>query len=158
MFLYVSGFIIYCSILSDMFCCYVREGSLLIDPSSKFLVKLYGCLLLLFWFMLFVHALVLLFKLTLFLCRAVGIEFDDLNTKSREAEKEVNMLQIKIQEVNNSLSKHRKDMECKHYSKLQKKSTFQYFFRILQVLMWWWWSCYAKELGWTLHLSGNSPT
>lgn len=120
-----------------MLCCYVREGSLLIDPSSKFLVKLYGCLLLLFWFMLFVHALVLLFKLTLFLCRAVGIEFDDLNTKSREAEKEVNMLQIKIQEVNNSLSKHRKDMECKHYSKLQKKSTFQYFFRILQVLMWW---------------------
>ena len=44
------------------------------------------------------------------------MEFDDLNTKSREAEKDVNMLQVKIEEVNNNLSKYRKDMECKYYS------------------------------------------
>lgn len=44
--------------------------------------------------------------------RTVGDEFDDLNAKYREAEKEVNILQIKIQEVNNNLSKHHKDMEC----------------------------------------------
>lgn len=43
------------------------------------------------------------------------MEFDDLNNKSREAEKEVNMLQIKIQEVNNNLSKLHKDMECKFF-------------------------------------------
>ncbi|XP_027932550.1 DNA repair protein RAD50-like isoform X2 [Vigna unguiculata] len=43
--------------------------------------------------------------------RAVGAEFDDMNAKYRDAEKEVNMLQIKIQEVNGNLSKHRKDLE-----------------------------------------------
>ncbi|WVZ05499.1 hypothetical protein V8G54_018845 [Vigna mungo] len=32
--------------------------------------------------------------------RAVGVEFDDVKEKHRDAEKEVNMLQIKIQEVN----------------------------------------------------------
>ncbi|XAR48806.1 hypothetical protein NMG60_11031756 [Bertholletia excelsa] len=54
--------------------------------------------------------------------RALGMEFDDLNSKSREAEKEVNMLQMKIQEVNNNLSKHQKDMESRRRfieSKLQ---------------------------------------
>ncbi|GMH20274.1 hypothetical protein Nepgr_022115 [Nepenthes gracilis] len=54
--------------------------------------------------------------------RTTGMEFDDLNSKSREAEKEVNMLQIKIQEVNNNLSKLRKDMDSKRRfieSKLQ---------------------------------------
>ncbi|KAK9288716.1 hypothetical protein L1049_017179 [Liquidambar formosana] len=45
--------------------------------------------------------------------RALGMEFDDLNSKSREAEKEVNMLQMKIQEVNNSLSKLHKDMDSR---------------------------------------------
>ncbi|KAJ6298888.1 hypothetical protein OIU76_019949 [Salix suchowensis] len=45
--------------------------------------------------------------------RALGLEFDDLNMKSREAEKEVNVLQMKIQEVNNNLSKHRKDMDSR---------------------------------------------
>ncbi|GAV92652.1 LOW QUALITY PROTEIN: hypothetical protein CFOL_v3_36030 [Cephalotus follicularis] len=45
--------------------------------------------------------------------RSHVIEFDDLSSKSREAEKEVNMLQMKIQEVKNNLSKQRKDMECK---------------------------------------------
>ena len=43
----------------------------------------------------------------------MGIEFDDLNVKSREAEKEVNMLQMKIQEVGNNLNKLQKDMDCK---------------------------------------------
>ncbi|CAN7006634.1 hypothetical protein IGI04_010250 [Brassica rapa subsp. trilocularis] len=53
---------------------------------------------------------------------SVEREYDDLSLKSREAEKEVNMLQMKIQEVNNSLSKHHKDTESrKRYieSKLQ---------------------------------------
>lgn len=43
------------------------------------------------------------------------MEFDDLSTKSREVEKEVTMFQMKIQEVNNNLCKHRKDLECKYY-------------------------------------------
>ncbi|KAG2332824.1 hypothetical protein Bca52824_004004 [Brassica carinata] len=54
--------------------------------------------------------------------RSVEREYDDLSLKSREAEKDVNMLQMKIQEVNNSLSKHHKDTESrKRYieSKLQ---------------------------------------
>lgn len=45
--------------------------------------------------------------------RALGIEFDDMNSKSREAEKEVNMLQMKIEEVNNNLSKLNKDMDSR---------------------------------------------
>lgn len=49
-------------------------------------------------------------------CRALHKEFDDLSAKAREAEKEVNMLQMKIEEVNNNLYKLNKDMECKHYS------------------------------------------
>lgn len=44
--------------------------------------------------------------------RAVGMEYDDLNSKSREAEKDVNMLQMKIQEVNYNLSRYQKEMEC----------------------------------------------
>ncbi|KAL6343225.1 hypothetical protein AAG906_021136 [Vitis piasezkii] len=44
---------------------------------------------------------------------ALGIEFDDMNSKSREAEKEVNMLQMKIEEVNNNLSKLNKDMDSR---------------------------------------------
>ena len=40
------------------------------------------------------------------------MEYDDLNSKSREAEKDVNMLQMKIQEVNNNLSRYQKEMEC----------------------------------------------
>ncbi|XP_020884073.1 DNA repair protein RAD50 [Arabidopsis lyrata subsp. lyrata] len=54
--------------------------------------------------------------------RSIEREYDDLSLKSREAEKEVNMLQMKIQEVNNSLFKHNKDTESrKKYieSKLQ---------------------------------------
>ncbi|XP_022980190.1 DNA repair protein RAD50 [Cucurbita maxima] len=45
--------------------------------------------------------------------RAVGMEYDDLNSKSREAEKDVNMLQMKIQEVNNNLSRYQKEMESR---------------------------------------------
>ncbi|KAG5560731.1 hypothetical protein RHGRI_003911 [Rhododendron griersonianum] len=44
---------------------------------------------------------------------ALGMEFDDLNSKSRESEKEVNMLQMKIQEVNNNLTKLHKDMDSR---------------------------------------------
>ncbi|XP_054820510.1 DNA repair protein RAD50 isoform X2 [Prosopis cineraria] len=54
--------------------------------------------------------------------RSAGVEFDDINAKYREAEKEVNMLQMKINEINNNLSKHRKDMESRRRfieSKLQ---------------------------------------
>lgn len=45
--------------------------------------------------------------------RASQAEFDDLNSKAREAEKEVNMLQLKIQEVNINLSKLHKDMDSR---------------------------------------------
>ncbi|ONI28861.1 hypothetical protein PRUPE_1G165000 [Prunus persica] len=54
--------------------------------------------------------------------RAATKEFDDLSAKSRDAEKEVNMLEMRVQEVNNNLSKHRKDMDSKRRyieSKLQ---------------------------------------
>lgn len=50
-----------------------------------------------------------------FWCRALLTEFDDLSSKSREADKEVNMLQMKIQEVTDNLSKHRKDVDCKYH-------------------------------------------
>lgn len=45
--------------------------------------------------------------------RALGMEFDDLNSKSRESEKEVNMLQMKIQEVNSNVTKLHKDMDSR---------------------------------------------
>ncbi|XP_057477657.1 DNA repair protein RAD50 [Actinidia eriantha] len=45
--------------------------------------------------------------------RAHGTEFDDLTSKSREAEKEVDMLQMKLQDVNNNLSKFHKDMNSR---------------------------------------------
>ncbi|XP_038891814.1 DNA repair protein RAD50 isoform X2 [Benincasa hispida] len=45
--------------------------------------------------------------------RGVGMEYDDLNSKSREAEKDVNMLQMKIQEVNCNLSRYQKEMESR---------------------------------------------
>ncbi|KAF4374620.1 hypothetical protein G4B88_004872, partial [Cannabis sativa] len=44
---------------------------------------------------------------------AVTMEFDDLKNKSHEAEQEVKMLQTKIQEDNNNISKLRKDMESR---------------------------------------------
>ncbi|KAK3020639.1 hypothetical protein RJ639_046423 [Escallonia herrerae] len=42
---------------------------------------------------------------------ALTTEFNDLNAKSREADKEVNLVQMKIQETNKSLSKLHKDMD-----------------------------------------------
>ncbi|KAG9136172.1 hypothetical protein Leryth_003783 [Lithospermum erythrorhizon] len=45
--------------------------------------------------------------------RAVQVEFDDLNSKAREAEKEVNMMELKIQEVKNNLSKFHKDIDSR---------------------------------------------
>ncbi|CAK8567104.1 unnamed protein product [Lathyrus sativus] len=45
--------------------------------------------------------------------RTVAADFDGLNVKYREVDKEVNVLQMKIQEVDNNLSKHRKDMESR---------------------------------------------
>ncbi|KAI5406439.1 DNA repair protein rad50 [Lathyrus oleraceus] len=45
--------------------------------------------------------------------RTVAADFDELNVKYREVDKEVNVLQMKIQEVDNNLSKHHKDMESR---------------------------------------------
>lgn len=45
--------------------------------------------------------------------RALQREVDDLSVKSREAEKEVNMLQMKIEEVNHNLTKYHKDMDSR---------------------------------------------
>lgn len=50
------------------------------------------------------------------------MEYDDLNSKSREAEKEVHMLQMRIEEVNNNLSKLHKDMDCKFLLYLNEAS------------------------------------
>ncbi|CAH8282647.1 unnamed protein product [Eruca vesicaria subsp. sativa] len=44
---------------------------------------------------------------------SIEMKHDDLILKSQEAEKEVNLLQVKIQEVKNSLSKHHKDTESR---------------------------------------------
>ncbi|OMO96607.1 DNA repair protein Rad50 [Corchorus capsularis] len=45
--------------------------------------------------------------------RTLQNEYDELSTKSSEAEKEVNLWQMKIDEINNNISKHRKDMDAK---------------------------------------------
>ncbi|XP_049402851.1 DNA repair protein RAD50 [Solanum stenotomum] len=45
--------------------------------------------------------------------RALQREVDDLSVKSREAEKVVNMLQMKIEEVNHNLTKYHKDMDSR---------------------------------------------
>ncbi|GAB4844066.1 DNA repair protein rad50 [Ancistrocladus abbreviatus] len=72
--------------------------------------------------------------------RAAEMEFDDLSSKSREAEKEVNMLQIKIQEVNSNLSKLRKDMdsrrrfiESKFQSLEQQSYTIDCYLQVLDM-------------------------
>jgi len=71
-----------------------------------------------------------------FWCRAVGAEFDDLNAKYRDAEKEVNMLQMKIQEVNGNLSKHHKDLECKCYLSFKEVEYKYLVFEVNQCLSW----------------------
>ncbi|PHU18373.1 DNA repair protein RAD50 [Capsicum chinense] len=45
--------------------------------------------------------------------RALQREVDDLSVKAREAEKEVNMLQMKIEEVNHNMTKYHKDMDSR---------------------------------------------
>ncbi|PWA83573.1 DNA repair protein Rad50 [Artemisia annua] len=45
--------------------------------------------------------------------RALTMEYDDLNSKSREADKDVNAMQLKIQEVNNNLAKLNKDKDSR---------------------------------------------
>lgn len=52
------------------------------------------------------------------------MEYDDLSVKSREAEKEVNILQMKIQEAENQLSKLHKDRDCKLHVIIWKKKRF----------------------------------
>ncbi|KAF8028011.1 hypothetical protein BT93_E0810 [Corymbia citriodora subsp. variegata] len=71
--------------------------------------------------------------------RAINLEFDDLGLKSREAEKEVNMWQMKIQEANDTLSKLRKDSESRKRfieSKLlsldQQSSDIDAYLRVLE--------------------------
>ncbi|XP_062109225.1 DNA repair protein RAD50 [Humulus lupulus] len=60
--------------------------------------------------------------------RAVTMEFDDLKNKSHEAEQEVKMLQTKIQEDNNNISKLRKDVESrKRYIESKIKTLDQQF-------------------------------
>lgn len=45
--------------------------------------------------------------------RALAREVDEMNSKSHEAEKEVNLLEVRIEEVAKNLSKHRKDMDSR---------------------------------------------
>ncbi|XVE81250.1 hypothetical protein DITRI_Ditri15bG0048400 [Diplodiscus trichospermus] len=62
---------------------------------------------------------------------AVQMEYDELSTKSGEAEKEVNLLQMKIDEVNNNLSKHQKDMDSrKRFLEARLNSSDQQSFTI----------------------------
>lgn len=54
--------------------------------------------------------------------RVLTTEYDDLNSKSREADRDVNAVQLKIQEVSNNLAKHNKDRDSRRRvieSKLQ---------------------------------------
>ncbi|GKV28642.1 hypothetical protein SLEP1_g37667 [Rubroshorea leprosula] len=54
-----------------------------------------------------------------------------MSSKSQEAEKEVNMLQVKIQEINNNLSKHHKDIDSKkRFIESRVKSLDQHSFTI----------------------------
>lgn len=46
------------------------------------------------------------------MCSSSVTEFNELEPKSREAEKEVDRLQLKIQEASNNLKKLLKDMDC----------------------------------------------
>lgn len=52
--------------------------------------------------------------MTYFVSRVLVKEYDGLYLKSQEAEKEVNILQMKIEEANNNQSKLHKDMDCKY--------------------------------------------
>ncbi|KAF8402152.1 hypothetical protein HHK36_013104 [Tetracentron sinense] len=64
-------------------------------------------------------------------CRALKKEYDDLNSKSLEAEKEVKVVQMKIQDVNNNLSKLQKDKDSrKRFIDSKLRSLVQQSFNI----------------------------
>lgn len=72
--------------------------------------------------------------------RALTTEYDDLNSKSREADKDVNAMQLKIQEVNNNLAKHHKDKDSRRRvieSKLQtldqQSGSIEFYIKVLDV-------------------------
>lgn len=72
--------------------------------------------------------------------RSLTMEYDDLNSKSREAEKEVHMLQMRIEEVNNNLSKLHKDMDSRKRfieSKLQsldkQTPSIDFYIKVLEL-------------------------
>nr|XP_043632459.1 DNA repair protein RAD50 isoform X2 [Erigeron canadensis] len=72
--------------------------------------------------------------------RGITVEYDDLNSKSREAEKDVNAVQLKIQEVNNSLAKLNKDkdsrkrvIESKLQTLNQQSASIEFYIKFLDV-------------------------
>lgn len=72
--------------------------------------------------------------------RALTTEYDDLNLKSREADRDVNAVQLKIQEVNNNLAKLNKDKDSRRRlieSKLQtldqQSSSIEFYIKALDV-------------------------
>ncbi|CAI0437691.1 unnamed protein product [Linum tenue] len=71
--------------------------------------------------------------------RTLTGEFDDLNSKTREAEKDVEVLQMKIKETENNISRLHKDMDARKRSiesKLQsldqQSSTIESYFKALE--------------------------
>lgn len=72
--------------------------------------------------------------------RVLTTEYDDLNSKSREADRDVNAVQLKIQEVNNNLAKLNKDKDSRRRvieSKLQtldqQSSSIEFYIKALDV-------------------------
>ncbi|KAI7751951.1 hypothetical protein M8C21_008273 [Ambrosia artemisiifolia] len=71
---------------------------------------------------------------------AITSEYDDLNSKSREADKDVNAVQLKIHEVNNNLAKLHKDKDSRKRiieSKLQtldkQSANIEFYIKALDV-------------------------
>ncbi|KAJ0606193.1 putative DNA repair protein Rad50 [Helianthus annuus] len=71
---------------------------------------------------------------------AITTEYDDLNSKSREADKDFNAVQLKIQEVNNNLAKLHKDKDSRKRvieSKLQtldrQSTSIDFYTKVLDV-------------------------
>ncbi|KAI3823111.1 hypothetical protein L1987_04540 [Smallanthus sonchifolius] len=72
---------------------------------------------------------------------AITTEYEDLNSKSRDADKDVNAVQLKIQEVNNNLSKLHKDKDSRKRvieSKLQtldqQSASIDFYIKVLDVV------------------------
>ncbi|GKA14218.1 DNA repair protein RAD50 [Tanacetum coccineum] len=72
--------------------------------------------------------------------RALTTEYDDLNSKSREADKDVNAMQLKIQEANNNLAKLNKDKDSRKRvieSKLQnmdrQSANVEFYIKVLEM-------------------------